>query len=108
MYDLLYVDPTERKRLEADLLYVWPNAVLTDASDYLHQDRIEFECNGIDTLSYYTELIDMGAYDLSFSFSLAMYEDKETVEQAIECFKTRNATRNANIEASLLVPARLG
>lgn len=89
MNDLLYVDPSETDKLEKELRNEYPQAHIEDASDYIHRDRLSFECNDITQHDYFVWLLRIGAHELSFAFQMAMYEDRDAIRAAISALAGR-------------------
>jgi len=72
MYDLVYAN----KEVADAILIKYPNAKITDASDYIHTERFELEIDNVTDDEFYPFAIREGFARCCFSFEILMQSSK--------------------------------
>lgn len=90
-YDLLYVDPEEYSKLWTAVATAWPQAVLEDASDYIHDRRfsVEFKDDMLLRTDWWRWLLVEGAHGCSLNFTMSKIGPQETGEMKAFIVKMR-------------------
>jgi len=89
IYDVIYYPISESK----DLKKVYPDAVIEDASDFVHEGRFSIRVQD-DKKSYYENIIKLGYYDASLMFRMRLNEDDTELKEVIDrLLKSKGATK---------------
>ncbi len=86
MYDLIYVGDEQYTLAQTELRERFPDAILEDASDYIHEGRFSIEVD-VPTEEYRQAILDLGLAMISFDFQLFMMQKPKEALALLEQWK---------------------